>query len=365
MPKRLAAALGVLLVCATLSAGLWPFHAPRNHVSWLAHENGLAFARYGTALSTGPLPAGASEGPCTLEIWLAPAEEWKSGTFLALYDHATSQQLTFRQNYVDLVVQRRIGTRGNDATDLVLGEVFRRPNFFLTLTSDGRSTVVYVDGHLVLKAADFAISASEFSRTVILASSALQPDSWEGDIRGLAMYGSQLSAEDVALHYQQWNSAATPAITPSQAVLAYYPFDERQGAVVHNRAGTAPDLRIPRRYTVVDQLFLEPPWQEFRTQSNYVKDMLVNIAGFVPLGFWLELYFVCYYADRRRALLITLIGTAVSLTIEVVQSQLPTRFSGTTDLFTNTLGTALGVVCYRMLAWLWSRTVARRWSSAA
>ena len=74
--------------------------------------------------------------------------------------------------------------------------------------------------------------------------------------------------------------------------------------------------------------------------------LLINIIGFVPLGLALRAYWTLVRPIQRPALVTTALGLAVSLTIELLQSVIPTRNSGTTDLFTNSLGTYLGFLLY-------------------
>ena len=117
--------------------------------------------------------------------------------------------------------------------------------------------------------------------------------------------------------------------------------------MVHNAVDATTNLLIPEHFFVLNEQFLERPWDEFRPSWGYWKDVLVNIVGFVPLGFFFYAYFSTIGKIKRATWVTVGFGFAMSLTIEVLQSFLPTRDSGMTDLFTNTLGTVFGVILFR------------------
>jgi VanZ family protein len=72
--------------------------------------------------------------------------------------------------------------------------------------------------------------------------------------------------------------------------------------------------------------------------------VLMNIAGFVPLGLIVCAYFT-WARGRWEAILVTTVACGLlSFVIEVLQYYIPRRSSGTTDIITNTLGAALGAV---------------------
>src|SRR3984957_823528 len=346
------------LVCAfvlggILVAGLWPFHAPQNQVSWLGQRNGLSFGKYGSIVSAGifKTPERPADGSCSLEIWLEPARVRSSGTILAFY-LPENQVIPFamRRSLGDLVLQRPgpDSSHRRKKVKVYIDDVFGRQQPVLVSISSGQSgTTVYADGVLVRKVSTFRLSSADFNGRLIAGNSPVTTDNWSGQLRGLAIYDRELTADEVSNHFADWTRGSPVDLAGDSHTIALYRFDENGGRVAHNRIDTATDLLIPERFFLLHQKFLERPWDEYRPDWNYWKDVGINIAGFIPLGFFFCTYFWLVQRLKYPTSLTIAMGFLVSLTIEVLQAFLPTRNSGMTDLITNTFGTAVGVILCR------------------
>lgn len=341
----------VLVLSGILVAGLWPFRAPKNDVQWSNQRNGLLFGEYGSIVSAGRFEARPQgDGPCSLEIWLEPKWSLSSGTILAFYS-ADSHLVTFslRQSRHDLELQSASSDplRQREVSKTYVENVFSRhtPVLF-TLSSNQEGTTIYADGVLVRKVPNFRISSQNLTGRLIIANSAVKADEWLGRVRGLAMYDRAWTADEVSHGYVVWTKGPQRALAADSSV-ALYLFQEGTGNTVHNQVDSATDLVIPERFFVLHQQFLERPWDEFRPGSSYWKDVGVNVAGFIPLGLFFYVYLSGACKVEHSAAITVALGFAVSLTIEVLQAFLPTRNSGMTDLLTNTLGTAIGVMLFR------------------
>ena len=92
---------------------------------------------------------------------------------------------------------------------------------------------------------------------------------------------------------------------------------------------------------------LTSPVKEFHATWGYVKDILLNVGGFVPLGFAACAY-LAMGRSRGKAIFFTIFAAGMlSIAIEILQAYIPRRFSGTTDIITNTLGATLGAALAR------------------
>lgn len=358
--RRILGWLCLANLCTVLTLGLWPFRAPKNDVSWLSHQHGLRFGRFGSVISSGVFPPQELSGE-SVAVLLEPKSIWLDGTILAFHQPGTRSQFSLRQSQRDLVL--RVSTRNGKSVNLLVANVFSRASpVVLTVTSGLDGVVVYVDGHPVLNSASYPLNPQDFSGRLILGDAPGQNDTWSGLIFGLALYQRRLTPAEVSQQWMTWTQSGQPQLPADAGAIALYYFDEHAGNTIHNQAGSNPDLTIPQTYEVVDKIFLEPFWTEFITSWDYWGAALKNIVGFVPYGFCFYAWLLMLLPRNRAAVVAVALGTAASLTIEILQGFLPTRASGTSDIITNTFGTFLGVVAWRLLnpimlrffPWIWA-----------
>src|SRR5207237_10630894 len=121
---------------------------------------------------------------------------------------------------------------------------------------------------------------------------------------------------------------------------------ERGGQIIRDQMRSEPELTIPASYSILHPLFLTPTWKEFAPTRWYISDLVVNVLGFIPLGFLICATLISTHGRKRSTSLAGLAGLLLSLLIEVLQAHIPMRNSGTTDLITNTIGAVIGAALY-------------------
>jgi VanZ family protein len=348
MRAKIPGVLCLLVLSGILVVGLWPFRGPLNGVTWLGDEHGLRFSGHATLWSTAPFQKTGQQGEevCSLELWLQPGPARDSNTILSFSVPENPLQFTLHQYRSLLILDREIQDgRRRKATIGTDGIFHQTRPVFVTITSGPQQSAMYLDGALkrTFRGSRFAEGCAG---QLVIGTSPVMDESWAGKLRGLAVYGQELTAAQVLQHFETWTAQGRPKLSDDERVVALYLFDDRAGSVVHNAVPAGPDLYIPKRYALVHQIFLQPFWEEFVPRRSYWKDLFINIVGFMPLGFVFVAYWSSVRPIKHAVLVTTLFGFAISLTIEVLQSYIPTRDSGTTDLITNTLGTFLGAKLY-------------------
>ena len=195
--KVLGVICGAVLV-GILTAGLWPFHAPKNEVSWLSNGNGIHFGNYGVILSPNALGlAGLRDTTsCSVEIWLQPANLDVGGTILAFYQPETrTVGFSLHQSIDDLLLRRGTYPRRVKAKLYVPHLFLKSEQPFVTITSGAQGTVVYVNGALALASPQFGLTSRDLTGQLVVGNDPLADDGWQGQLRGLATYNRALTRD--------------------------------------------------------------------------------------------------------------------------------------------------------------------------
>ena len=345
---RVAGVLCILILCSFAVAGLWPFRQIRNQITWISNHPGVQFGKHGIILSAGALPADGARA-CSIEMWVKPASGEDSSTLLAFYGPNGVTGFSLQRSLSDLRLDRE--NRGGRQTRFYISEALPdgKP-VFLTLVLSSNGMAVFLDGVPARRLPQFRFAPGDCTGHFGVGHSYKGHSSWQGDIRGLAIYNYDLTSEQVLASYQSWQSAGQPDVRKSGKPHALYLFNERGGGIVHDHGTAGVSLTIPDRYQDIQQTWLESPYSSSEAGWGYIEDLLINIGGFVPFGFALTAFLSSLGMVRRAGAWAAGSGLVVSLTIEILQGYLPTRSSDFNDVLTNTFGTCLGAMLY--LLWL-------------
>ena len=348
----------VLLTLGLLTVGLWPFNPfPLNRATWLPGRHGVRLSEHSQIFSPGAMLASAQTLPgsfCSLEVQLMTElhDFRNAGTILGFYTPDNPLQFRLMQYNDELLIRKDYQDEHNRRKTIELelehALVKGQPvTFTITAGSDG--VTAYRNGVLAGNSPKMKLSCADFSGQLIIGNSPVTENSWRGTLLKVSAYDQSLSPLQVS-HYYQFHSNDLSELSQdsvSDHRIAEYTFTEGSGRTIHNRAGAAPDLRMPERFRTLHRQFLIWPWEETGDKLE-LRDIAINVVGFVPFGF-LVLAYLRLIRGNPHALLITVLsGFTISLTIEILQTFIPERGSGILDVFTNTFGTYLG-------AWLFQR----------
>lgn len=361
LKKRKKVFLGLICVAVCiviLVVGLWPFSFwPRNEVSWLTDRNGISFDGWGIAYSKDSLNLSRlfQNGSISIEMWLEPdtdanwhGDHWHYAQILSIYDiERGSEALTIGQ-WITSIELRSAFSGPDKYRKRALDNVLEKDSAsFITITSDTKGSRIFIDGELAKVYPGFRLieEGSEVSGKLIVGNSSTGKIPWAGKIFALDVYNRLLSSEEVSRNYQTRSEEGYPPPSKSGGPFISYRFGELADGLVRNRAGQRHDLVVPTTLRVFQRRRLHTPNRIFSLDKAYLKDVAINVVGFVPLGFFIASFlYISTGLSRYVLYLITmLLGGGISLLIELSQVYLLTRSSSLVDLICNIFGALLGV----------------------
>ena len=332
-----------------------------NNVNWLTDKPGIRFGSYGlayTALSNKKIQTDISEsGGFSIEIAIKPEPYNQEGFnfILVFHDGRDRNQLLVGQYRSSLIVMNGDDYSNRRKTKrIAVNQVFQSSkDTLLSITTGEEGTNAYIDGLLIKRKRDLKFEIPRVGETsrLILGNSVYGNNFWRGDIFGLGFYGYELTPEQVELHFDKWSKERKFSFAEQGNPFLLYSFDEKNGVRALDHGNGNHHLKIPKRIQILEKRILSSPWIDLKLNKSFIQDFVINLVGFIPLGFILSATFIELGGTlKKRVILITVVLCfTISLIIEVVQGWMPSRSSQILDLMLNTGGSLIGVMTYRAI----------------
>ncbi|MEQ9002746.1 MAG: VanZ family protein [Pseudomonadales bacterium] len=336
---RILLAVTAMIILVMLVVGLSPRGFDGNNgVRWQADSAGIHFQRgigyTKSLLRQRELADGGGHWTWQVTLEAQPRNEAGFGVAAVLYSGSDDAQIQLAQwrrtlvvmagdDYPNLLRQPRLTYELADADDALQ----------VTVTHGPDGAALYVNDAPVSRAPrpTWPVLAAPGRLRLVVGSTVSGQYPWQGTLYSMALYDQTLPPT---------------AIHDRQPVFAY-DFGAVRERRIASTGTVSGDLVFPDAYSAPELRPLAWPRHWRPLARGTVIDIVVNLVGFLPLGFcaaWL------LYATGR-ALVVSMvlavaIGAGLSLVIEIAQVWLPGRDSSLLDLVVNVVGAALGAVAF-------------------
>ena len=328
-----------------------------NNVAWIGYEPGIRFGKYGVAYAsvdnnldrtkTSPVDSFSTE----MAVKPEDLDPKGFGLILSLYGEKDSDQLIVGQWQSSIVVMNGDDYSHKRKTKRISADIFSRApkKLLLTVTTGVEGTKLYVNGKLVEAKSDLFLKIPEGDAIrVIVGNSVHGTASWKGEMYGLALYGESLEPETIRHRFGVWSQGQIFTSAKDGRPFLSFAFNEREGTETIDSVTRVVRLKIPTGFHILKKRLLSPPWRDFDASKSFLMDFVINLLGFIPLGFVLYALFTeAGGIVRKEAILFSIAFCFLtSLFIEIAQAWMPSRSSQSLDLILNTVGSWVGTMLY-------------------
>jgi len=353
----------LILLSSILFFGFQPFaFNPANNVSHLRNSNGISMHDSVLIYEPDEEKDGgllSHHSSITIETAVIPFQEKQArlSAILCFYDDREPELLMVAKWKSELILRRRIKrSHGSYAYhEICIPNAFIiNKTSFITILTCTAGTTIYIDGK---KAGVFpryileSLSDNNLKTRIMLGNDPQLKIPWNGEIRGLAIYESVLTDDGVSNHVQRWVEQDFASLSKESGIIALYPMNEKSGSYLYNMITGNNNLYIPDHLFSIKRKVLRCPRHYFTRTHHFIPDLLLNIIGFIPLGFFLLALLVTLFgkSNNQLAIITIICGLAISLTIELIQAFMPLRSSDLVDVVANTSGTMIGVLLFEFI----------------
>lgn len=371
----------LLIIYIVILAGflLWPFDfvsSAKNDARWIKNSNGIEFLRIGEAVSTSStrefLDRVVKSGRITIEMWLETGDLNQSG-LSRIFSYSKNTRLsnfTIGQAWDKLVVRLRTTKTSLKGTSphLVLNDTFNSRSLqHIVIMRNPSEQRIYINGELKARSNIVKGDLSNWdpSCKLVIGNEVTGDRPWKGKIYYVAVYDRDLTEQEIRKDYLSdfksqvnarppvlWRKGGTEGTrVKAKGPLLRYLLDERKGNVIHDTGSdlSPVNLILPEYIRPTNKPFLDISTEYLHSKLRF-SDVMVNILIFIPLGILIHGLLKSRYGLTLKIALATLLaGTLFSLGVESLQHFSITRNSSLIDVFTNTTGTAIGIImdrCY-------------------